>query len=121
MRLPGFENVRPPKPTRYDEPVARRIAERLIREIDPDLKNGDERGFYWTLAELPELIWELQQAIMADIPEQRLIWYCRNTFDKTHWRLEGITESCRFAASIVIRDEVAAAVKRWIKQYEVVT
>lgn len=119
MRLPGFENVRPPRPTRYDETVARAIAERLIREIDPDLQSGDEEGFYWTKAELPDRTWELQQAIMADVHPHALIRFCRKKFRATDWHWEGISENCRHYAPIAIQEEVAKAVKGWMERYEV--
>ena len=119
MRLPGFENVRPPQPTRHDEYVARRIAERLIREIDPDLHQGDEDGFYWSQAELSDRTWELQQAVMAHIPPGLLVRWCRKNFNPHNWEQDGIETNCRHYAPIAILEEVEKAVAHWQAKYEV--
>lgn len=118
-RLPGFAGIRPPKPTRRDEHVAQRIAERLIREIDPDLSDGDAEGCYWTSAELSDRIWELKQALIEGSDPQQLTRWCAENFTPSDWHWEGIADSCAYYAPQITREEVNAAVAHWRERYEV--
>ena len=114
LRLPIPKSIRPPRPTIRDEAVALRIAERIVAEV-----NLDE--FYWTAAELPDRIWDVQQEIMQ-------CGRLATVFQRLHasegpdvgggkYGWEGIDEHCRNIADDIAVEEVAKAMKAWKERY----
>lgn len=115
-----FPNLRPAPPTIRTPSVARRIAERIVAEV-----NLDE--FYWPKETLPDRI--------ADVAEE--IQRCgrpATVFDRLHsaepfltdekreritghYGWHGIAEHCEHIADAIAAEELAAAVERHRSEY----
>lgn len=112
-QLPGFENVRPPIPTRSTEHVAKRIAEVIVNEVNLD-------DFYWTQAEKVCRVWEMQQVLMTGCSP----WHLMRALAQKYpvWRAsdwEGIREHGEHIAAKVVNEEVDKARLEWRERYNV--
>lgn len=114
-----MKNLRPPKPTVNDECVARRIAERIVAEVNLD-------DFYWTPDETPRLMDEMTGEIMrAGRPRTVVRRLYKNqplVSDNGQrgghpWGWEGIEEHCFAIADKIEAEEINAAVEHWQKRY----
>jgi hypothetical protein len=115
-RLPGFESIRPPRPTRQTEYVAARIAQAVVEVLNLD-------DFYWTPSECSLKAWQMQQAIMAGVRMYNMVRYLHSRHGGWHggWPGDGIDEHCRHAGRKIEAGEVQLAVREWIERYEVPT
>ena len=114
LRLPIPRTIRPTRPSIRDEAVARRIAERIVREVNMD-------DFYWTPEELPERIWDTQQEIMraGNVPTVFTRLHKAEGADagggKYGW--EGIDEHCRHIGQEIADEEHDKAIAEWRSRY----
>ena len=109
----------PPRPTIRDEAVAKRIAERIVSQVNLD-------DFYWEPREIPDRVWDIQHEIMAGTPPacviERLYWK-QPPFNDLGQRgghpygWEGIDEYCRDIADDIAAEELKAAVRNYRERW----
>ena len=104
-KLPGFENVRPPKPDMRDERVALAIARRIVDEVNLD-------DFYWTADEKEDRAYELAVSIVAGGGRSAVFKRLPHA-----WKWEGIEDHYHDIAEEIAREELAAAIKHWQERY----
>ena len=114
-----FPGLKPPRPTIRTERVARRIAERIVKEVNLD-------DFYWTLEELPERIEDVTREIVRKSTPatvfKRLYRQQQPISDKGErgahpYGWEGIDEHCRHIAAEIATEELERAQAEWRRDY----
>jgi hypothetical protein len=108
-RLPGFEDVRPPKPTRTTPAVADAIAKEIVEII-----NLDE--FYFDANECEGLAWALSQAIQTGQPANKWLGIVGRHY-RAIWT-DGIDEHFYHIAPGIVDEHVQRAIKQWEEKYE---
>jgi hypothetical protein len=112
-----FPGLRPTKPTIRTPSVARRIAERIVAEV-----NLDE--FYWESEKIPERVEDVAAEIVR-------CGHPATVFHRLHraerkadpeigggiYGWEGIEEHCEHIADEIAAEELAAAVERHRREY----
>jgi hypothetical protein len=114
-RMPGFENIRPPEPTRRSENVAMRTAYRIVKQLNLD-------DFYWSPERIHDKVWEMKQALIEGVTLHRMIGHlCRkyNGWDIPPEDFDGVDEHCCHIGTAIHVEETNKAIAEWKRTYEV--
>lgn len=110
-RLPGFEDIRPPRPSRCDESVAVAIATRIVSEVNLD-------DFYWEPHQVSKKVDQMAVALMNGVFNgAKLIRHLHNKYGD--WNREGVAEHCDYCGPGIEKEEVEKAVAHWRERYGV--
>lgn len=102
-----FRGLKPTVPTLRTPSVARRIAERIVAEV-----NLDE--FYWEADSLPDRIADVTEEIVAHGNPKTVMDRLRR---KMPHGWDAIVEHCRAIAGDIAREEVEKAVEEYRQHY----
>lgn len=120
LRFHAMRHLKPPIPTIRSEQVAKRIAERIVAEVNQD-------DFYWVPEEIEDRIWDVQREIMrcgkpatvfSRLYRQQPPVNCKGERGGHPYGWEGIDEHCREIADEIAEEELKSAVKEYKRRYE---
>ena len=112
LRFPSMRKIKPSTLTIRDEKVALAIAQRIVKEVDPD-------NFYWQPSEIEDRIYDVQQEIMrVGRPATvfgRLVK--RQSPLSCSYGWEGIEQDCRCTADAISDEELHKAREHYSERY----
>lgn len=116
-RFPTMRHLKPPRPTIRTQAVARRIAQRIVSEV-----NLDE--FYWERHEIEDRVDDVTREIMR-VGRPRTVFHRlylqQPLFDGQRggdpYGWEGIEEHCESIADEIADEELRKAVEEYERRY----